>query len=177
LPKHDDGYFVGYANHSNVLLAWDPETLHIKSIHHAYVDEYNVRTLEDEKLTPNSVLLKDMPPSILDKNGQVDSTKIHTVDFNLKETKDKLNPAHSVTIDITLPLRETRLGIKFTSDEMYGFALLTKVAPTSPLSTQIPMNMHCNCWVIAMNLQANGYIEPITDKFCFEEIVCCQEDK
>ncbi len=121
-----------------------------------------MRTLEDEKLTPNSALLQDMPPSILDKNGQVDSSKIHTVDFNFKETKDKLNPAHSVTIDIVLPLKETRLGIKFTSNETYGFPLLTKVAPTSPLRTQIPMDMHCNCWVIAINSQANGYIEPIT---------------
>ena len=83
-PKHANGYFVGYANHSTVLLAQGLETFCIKHIHHAYVDEYNVRTLEDDKLTPNSVLLKDMPPSILDKNGQVDSTKIHKVEFNFK---------------------------------------------------------------------------------------------
>ena len=136
-----------------------------------------MRTLEDEKLTPNSVLLKDMPPSILDKNRQVDSTKIHTVDFNFKEIKDKLNPAHSVSIDINLPLKETRLGIKFTSNETYGFPLLIKVAPTSPLRTQIPMDMHCNCWVVVINSQSNHYIKPITSKFCFEEIVCCQEDE
>ncbi len=42
LLKHADGYFVGYANHNTVLVAWDTETLCIKQIHHAYVDEYNV---------------------------------------------------------------------------------------------------------------------------------------
>ncbi len=55
--------------------------------------------------------------------------------------------------------------------------MLTKVAPTSALRTQITMDIHPNCWVIAMNSQANGYIKPITSKLCFEEIVCCQEDK
>ncbi len=57
MPKNDDVYFVGYANHSTVLLSWDPETSRIKSIHHVYMDEYNVRALADEKLAPNSVLL------------------------------------------------------------------------------------------------------------------------
>ena len=123
----------------------------IKRVHHAYVDEYNVRTLENEKLSPNSVILQDMPPSILDENGQVDATKIHTVTSNLKETTERLNPEQSATVDITLPPKGNSLGIRFTSNETYGFPLLTKVAPTSPLRTQIPMDLQRNCWVIAIN--------------------------
>ena len=69
LPQHVDGYFVGYANHTTILLAYDPESHTVKRIYHAYVDEYNVRTLQDEKLTPNLVILKDMPASFLDSQG------------------------------------------------------------------------------------------------------------
>ncbi len=104
-----------------------------------------MRTHEDDKITPNSVLLQDMPPSALEKNRQVNSSKIHTVDFNLKETKGKLNPAHSATIEVILPVKETRLGINFTSDKTYQFTLLTKVDTTSLLCTQISMDMQRNC--------------------------------
>ena len=38
LPQHVSGYFVGYANHSTVLLAWDPETSTVKRVNYAYVD-------------------------------------------------------------------------------------------------------------------------------------------
>ena len=79
LPQHVDGYFVGYANHTTVLLAYDPESHIVKRIHHAYVDAYNVRTLQDEKLTPNSVILQDMPVSVLDSQGELDPTKVKVV--------------------------------------------------------------------------------------------------
>ena len=93
-----------------------------------------------------------MPPSILDENGQVDATKIHTITSNLKETTERLNPEQSATVDITLPPKGDSLGIRFTSDETYGFPLLTiaKVAPTSPLQTQIPT------YGLAMQLLGNS---------------------
>ena len=55
LPDHVDGHFVGYANHSTVMLVWDAESNMVKRAHHAYVDEWNVRVLEQERLSPNSV--------------------------------------------------------------------------------------------------------------------------
>ena len=45
LPLHFDGFFVGYASHSTVILVYDPETETVKRCHHGYVDEYNVRVL------------------------------------------------------------------------------------------------------------------------------------
>ncbi len=39
------------------------------------------------------------------------------------------------------------------------------------------MDMHHNCWVVAINSKENGYIKPIIDKLCFKEIVFCQEDE
>ena len=66
LPQHCDGFFVGYANHSTVLLCYDPERHTIRRVHQAYVDEFNVRVLNTEQLTPNSVLLQDIPPCVQD---------------------------------------------------------------------------------------------------------------
>ena len=174
LPEHVDGYFVGYASHSTVLLAWDPKANAVRRVHHAIVDEFNIRTLEDEKLTPNSVLLQDMPPSVLDEHGIVDRNKMRIVTCNLKETKERVSASECATIAVTLPPKDTNLGIKFTSDETFGFPVLSRVEPTSPLRTQIPMDLQCNCWIIAINSQHNGHIEPISAKFCFDEIKRCQ---
>ena len=64
MPKHVDGYFAGYSNHSIVLLVYDAESHTVKQIHREYVDTFNVRTHNDEELTPNSVILQDMPASV-----------------------------------------------------------------------------------------------------------------
>ena len=48
LPLHFDGFFVGYASHSTVILVYNPETQTVKRCHHGYVDEYNVRVLDTE---------------------------------------------------------------------------------------------------------------------------------
>ena len=76
-----------------------------------------------------------------------------------------------------LPPKGTPIGLGFTSDETYGFPVLTKISPTSPLLTQIPMDLHRNCWILAINSKRNGYIEPITAQFCFDEIERCQASR
>ena len=55
-----------------------------------------------------------------------------------------------------------------------GFPVLTKVHPTPPLRTQIPMDLQRNCWIVAINSQHRGRIEPITAIFCLDEITKCQ---
>ena len=103
LPRHVDGYFVGYANHSTVLLAYDPEAHVVKRVHHAYVDEYNVRILEGKHLTPNSVILQDMPPAVLDSQGHLDPSKVKLITSYLNESNERLDPNKCATIVIPLP--------------------------------------------------------------------------
>ena len=174
LPQHCDGYLVGYASHTTVILVWDPETKKVRRAHHAFVDEYNVRVLESEQLTPNSVLLQDLPPSVLNNKGELDPKKIKIVTSSLKETTEKVDPSKSATITVVLPPKGNSLGLTFLSDQTYGFPLLTKVSPHSPLRTQIPMDMHRNCWLVAINSQHGGHIEPITAKYCLDELTRCQ---
>jgi hypothetical protein len=174
LPDHVDGFFVGYASHSTVLLAWDPESRRIKRTHHCYVDEYNVRTNPDEKLSLNSVLLQDLPPAVINGKGILQPRQIKLVSSTLHETTDKLDPDLCASIVVELPRRDISLGISFKSDERYGFPLLVKVDPHSPLRTQIPMDMQRNCWLVSINTKENGFVEPITAKFCLDELKRCQ---
>jgi len=76
VPKHYDGYFVGFAGTTSVQLVWDPETNTVRRAHHAYVNNHNVRVFETELLTPKSVLLQNLPPTVLDSKGDIDPTKI-----------------------------------------------------------------------------------------------------
>ena len=87
LPTHVDGYFIVYANHSTVLLIWDSESKTVKRAHHAYVDECNVRVAKYEKLTINSILLQDPPPSVLNDKGILNPKQIKLASSALGETK------------------------------------------------------------------------------------------
>ena len=144
-PQHVDGYLAWYANHTTVLLACYPESHIVKRIHHAYVDEYNVRTLENEKLTPNSVILQDMPVSVLDSKWELDPTKVKLVTSHLQETRERLDPDKCVTTTISLTPADEQFGLHLETDHVYGFPILNRITPTFPLRTQISMNVQRNC--------------------------------
>lgn len=60
-----------------VFLWLDRETFKVGRAHHAYtIDGASIRTLGNELLTPNTVLLQDLPSSALDKNGKLDANRI-----------------------------------------------------------------------------------------------------
>ena len=67
------------------------------------MDEFNVRTHKDEKVTSNSVILQDMPVSVLDSAGFFDQTKVKLVTSHLKEGKNRLDPDNA-TIIVLLPI-------------------------------------------------------------------------
>ena len=173
LPRHVDGYFVGYANHST-LLAYDPEPHIAKRVHRAYVDKYNVRTLEGEHLTPNSVILQNMPPAVLDSHAHLDPSKVNLGTSCLNESNERLDPNKCATIVISLPPTGERFGLRLESNPVYGFPVLNRVEPTSPLRTQIPMSMQRNCWIVDINSKKNGHIEPITAQFLVDKLKLCQ---
>ena len=106
-----------------------------------------------------------MPASILDSQGGLDPTKVRLVTSHLKETKDRLDPDKCVTIKISLPPADERVGLCLETDHVFGFPILNRVEPTSPLRTQIPMIMQRNCWIVAINSKKNGHTEPITENF------------
>jgi len=65
-----DAYFVGFANHSSVVLGWDPEKHKIRRFHHCYIDEFNTRVNEDQVATPNIVILRDLPNEYTTPDGK-----------------------------------------------------------------------------------------------------------
>ena len=170
MPAHVDGFFVGYASHENVLLVYDPESNKVLRAHHAGVDEYNVRTLNGEKMSLNTVLLQDLPPPIQNTNGDIDPSKIRLVSCDLAEAPHKLDPNKCATITVSLPPATSGVGLQFDDDTVFGFPLLTKIRHNSILRTQIPVDMHKNCWLVAINSSHGGYAEPITGQFALEEL-------
>ena len=172
--KHVDGFLVGNAGHSTVKLVYDPETAKVLRCHHCYIDECCVRVLPGEKLTPNAVILQDLPTSVRRDDGVIDPMKIKLVKVDFEETNERVDPEECVTLSFTLPEKGVSIGLKFESDTVYGFPILSKVTPQSYLRSQIPADLHKNCWIIAINSDEHGYVEPISAKFCHDEIVKCQ---
>ena len=159
LHQHFDRYFVGYGNHSGIILVWDPQTRQVKRAHHGYIDEYNVRVLENEPLTPNSVLLRQFPTNILDENAELDSTKVKIISTNIDIIPSKFKQSELAIITIQLPPGPSNiLGLKLESDSSYGLPVLTSVFPTSPIRNQIPADLHHNFWIVEMRSDAIGFV-------------------
>ena len=159
------------------MLGWDPEKHTVRRFHHCYIDEFNTRINEDEKATPNTVILRDLPNDYLTPEGKLDPTKVKLVTTNFKEAENRLDPEKLTTIVITLPPQGHVLGLNLSSDTTYGFPTIISVDPRSSLRTQIPASMHKKTWIVAINSQDGGYIEPISAKFCMDELTRCQKKR
>ena len=62
-----------------------------------------------------------------------------------------------------------KFGIYLETDNTFGFPILSRVDLSSPLQTQVPIQMQHNRWMVVINSKNTGYIEPITTKFCIDE--------
>ena len=140
------------------MLGWDPERHTVRRFHHCYIDEFNTRINEDEKTTPNTVILKDLPTDYMTPEGKLDPTKVKLVTTNFKEAENHLDPEKLTTIVITLPPQGHVLGLNLASDSIYGFPTIVSVDPRSSLRTQIPASMHKKTWIVVINSQDGGYI-------------------
>ena len=170
MPPHVDGHFVGHAGHKNVMLVFDPESRRIHRAHHACLDECNVRTMDGEKLTMNAALLQDFPPAACHGDGELDPTKVRLTSPDLSLTTQHVDPTKSVTISVLLPHKSKPLGLVIKDDFVFGFPVLHKVQPASPLRTQIPHDLHRNCWIVAINSLHRGCDEPIAAEHCANEL-------
>ena len=172
-----DAYFVGFANHSSVVLGWDPEKHKIRRFHHCYIDEFNTRVNEDQVATPNTVILRDLPNDYTTPDGKIDPTKVKLVTSIFDETNQRLDPNKLTTIVIELPPLGHVIPVNLESDTTYGFPTITSVDPRSNLRTQIPPSMQKKTWIVAINSKDNGYIEPITAQYCLNELERCQKKR
>ena len=156
LPSHVDGFFVGHASHQSVLSICDPESNKVHRAYHAGVDEHNVRTADGENLSLNSVLLRDIPPTVKDEDSNLDPSKMCLDSPEIDKAAHKLDPDKCATIVVHLPKKSRKLGLVISDDKAFGFPLLDKIKPTSCLCTQIPQDLHRNCWMTAINSEHCG---------------------
>ena len=103
-PVHPvvDAHFVGFGNHSTVILGWDPEKHKIRRFHHCYIDEFNTRVNKDQVATPNTVILRDLPNEYTTPDGKIDPTKVKLVTTTFDEAEHRLDPNKQTTISSTI---------------------------------------------------------------------------
>ena len=78
---------------------------------------------------------------------------------------------------IELPPKGHVIPINLESDSTYGFPTITSVDPRSNMRTKIPPSMHKKTWIVAINSEENGYIEPITAQYCLNELQGWQKNR
>ena len=86
-----------------------------------------------------------MPASVLALAGGLDPRKVKLVTFHLKEDKNRLDPDKCAAITVSLPITNERVRSCLGTDDVFGFPVLSRVDPSSPIQTQIPMSMQRNC--------------------------------
>ena len=145
-----------------MLLVYDAKSYTVQQIHHVYVAEFDVRAHTDDKLTPDSVILQDMSAYVLDSDGGLDPKRVTLVMACLKEDNNISDPDKYATITVSLSIASEKFRICLNTDNISGFPILSRVDPSSPLQTQIPMTTKHNCWMVANTIKNNGHLEPIT---------------
>ena len=95
------------------------------------MDGFNGRSHEDETLTPNSVILQDMPAYVLDSAGGHNPKQI-LVSVWSKEDNNRLDPDTHATIPVLLPIASNKFGICLNTDTIFGFLIVGRVNPSPP---------------------------------------------
>jgi hypothetical protein len=68
-------------------MVYDPESHTIKQVHCLNANDFNVKTMETQNLTSDSVIPQDMPASIINSEGGIDPKKVKLVPSYLKEIR------------------------------------------------------------------------------------------
>ena len=165
LPKHIDGYFVGYGGYDGKVLIYDPAKNRIKRCHHAYIDEFNVRVLDNEPFTPNATLLKDYPQKLEPGESKFDPAQIKIVKSNIELVQTTFKQEDMSTIILLLPPATYQMGLTFQDDFIFGKPVLSNVHPQSYLFHQIPKDYHKMAWIVSVTNQELGTFDPVPSEY------------
>ena len=129
-PVSHDGYFVGYGNHTRVMLVWSPESKRVFRVAHGIVDEFG-SSMKAEKLSPAEYLLRHHPFLTNPNNSEI--SKI-LQESTLAYTTCPIDYSKCKEITIRLPSSSViDLGVIFEDDEAHGLPMLADLTPESPL--------------------------------------------
>ena len=150
-----DAYFVGFQNHSTVMLGYQPQKHRIVRVHHAVVDEFGC-TLKDAKLSPAEYLLRHHPTMNLTDATEY-STLIEPVELGF--TDSPFDASKLIVLSVTLPPSSIQdLGLILEDDQVYGLPTIVDIKRDSPLLPSIPLHFIRH----KHHIIAIGVTEPIT---------------
>eukprot|EP00956_Cyclotella_meneghiniana_P008309 scaffold11091_cov47-Cyclotella_meneghiniana.AAC.1 len=169
------GIFLGWSNHHNVMLVYVPasngKTHRVRRVHHAYVDPYALSASEEDTLSPNEIMLRQLHGQTFDKHAMINWQKqIPPSTFDSIESP--FDPAICETFEITLPPRGFSLGIQVDTDQDYLLPILAKILRDRDLYDQIPQRHHYyKSWIIQIEDEL-----PITAQGCIDALHYLQRE-
>jgi hypothetical protein len=136
-PINHDALFIGFQNHSTVMICYVPATHSIVRAHHAIIDEFGC-TLRSTTRTPAEYLLHHHPT--MDLTAVEDYQQlIPPVEIGFADSP--FDPNKMVEIQITLPPSSVSdIGLIFEDDVLYGVPMLVDIKPTSPVLHEVPLH-------------------------------------
>ena len=167
-PSHD-GIFVGYSNHSRVMLCYNSAKNRLFRVHHALVDEMGI-ALKDTSLAPSEYLLRNFP---LLGNVESDRPSVKIVSSKLDEASSPFDESKTRSFKVKLPPRGAALGITCGTNEHYFAPYLKSTEPSSPFYKILTTKYRKNAWIVSINDE-----EPITGNYAVQVLKELQvEDK
>jgi hypothetical protein len=126
-----DGYFMGYANTTKVIIYWDPKTNTIKRAHHCFVDEFETRVSPHQSHTPGALLLAEAPGGHYDPTPPPpDKVRFQISSFDIQTSPFPADEMHS--FQISIPPQGRRFHIQVGDDQGYHIPFIDRVYVDSP---------------------------------------------
>jgi hypothetical protein len=157
---------MGYGSYDGRVLIFDPKTRRVRRSHHAYIDEFNVKVLANEPVTPNTVLLKDYPVKNNPGDDELDPGKVKIVESKIQLVESAFAEKDLSTLVLILPDVKSKLGLTLHDDTIFGIPVISAVDQSSP-------RLHKNAWVESVSFEAAGRtekIEPTTAKYLVSKL-------
>jgi hypothetical protein len=145
-----DGYFMGYANTTKVIVYWDPKTNTIKRAHHCFVDEFETRVSPHQRHTPGALLLAETPGGQYDPTPPPpDEIRFQISSFDIQESSFPADEMFS--FQVSIPPQGRRFHIQVGDDQEYHIPFLDRVYVDSPWFHEIPPSARRNMWIVSID--------------------------
>jgi hypothetical protein len=132
-----DGYFMGDANTTKVIIYWDPKTNTIKRAHHCFVDEFKTRLLPKQRHTPGALLLAEAPGGhYYPTPPPPDEIQFQISSLDIQESPFPADEMH--TFIVSIPPQGRLFHIRVGDDKDFHIPFLDRVCCDSPWFMETP---------------------------------------
>ena len=157
------GYFLGFSNHCNVRIYFDPSNPNkIKRSHHCIIEDIATLTL-----LMKTVATPEFPLS-RSQELDVDKSIVKSTTIDVSNTSFPGKTIHSFVINMPPP--PSILGLTLADDNLFNLPYIKHCQPGSPIHIDLPPGRRCNHFVIGINSES-----PISSSFAQQIIRDAQQ--